>query len=113
MSSTSTATDVSCRVPTTLLSVAGAERRRNYTASALPSSGTDLLFFETIKREVAVFGPIAKLSQEISDQPFRYQEKMIARVTLVGDHRIGEESALRCSSQDCPAIGRTQSNQEL
>jgi len=38
---------------------------------------------------------------------------MIGRVTLVGDHRIGEESALRCSCQDCPAIGRTQSNQEL
>jgi hypothetical protein len=52
-------------------------------------------------------------NEEISDKAFGQQEKMIGGVTLVCDYRIGEESALRCSCQDCLAIRRIQSIEEL
>jgi hypothetical protein len=38
---------------------------------------------------------------------------MIGRVNLVCDHRIGEESTLCCSCQNCLAISRSQSIEEL
>jgi len=51
--------------------------------------------------------------EEIPGEAFRNQEKMVGRVTLVCDHRIGDESALRCSCQDCFAISRSQSVEKL
>src|SRR5580700_6003150 len=55
MTSTSTATFAFCRVPLTLLSLAGAERRRDYTASAMTPSGANLLLFEFIEGQTTVF----------------------------------------------------------
>ena len=51
--------------------------------------------------------------EEISGEAFRKQEKMVGRVTLVCDHRIGDESTLRCSCQDCLVISRSQSIEEV
>ena len=38
---------------------------------------------------------------------------MVGRVTLICDHGIGEESPTCCGCQDCIAISRSQSIEEL
>src|SRR5208282_3955351 len=52
-------------------------------------------------------------NKEKSGESFRQQEKIVGRVTLVADHRMGEVSAFCRSCQHCLAIRRSQSIEEM